>query len=463
MLKATLEVQRRAFLEHPYPSVTERRADLTALLAFVQDHREEIISAISADFGHRSRHETILTDIGPVVAAIKHALKSLKRWTRTQRRGVDRLAYGLASNRVTPQPLGVVGVIVPWNFPLNLSFGPLACVLAAGNRAMVKMSENSASLSRFIVERMPKYLPAQKLQFFAGAKGLGSAFAQLPFDHLMFTGSSATGRSVMSAAAQNLCPVTLELGGKSPAIVTDDFDLRTAAERILFAKYLNAGQVCTTVDYAFVPERSVESFVKLSYEIVRQRYPSLDSPDYTSVIDRKAYERLKAWLDEATQQGAQVLPLLEGPAFDDARHRMAPHLVLGAPDTGTLMTREIFGPILPLVAYKSLDQVIDYINTRPRPLALYPFSNERATQTRILERVMSGGVSINDAVLHVAQEDLPFGGVGESGMGHYHGYEGFLTFSKLRPVFHQARWSSLSVLMPPYGKLADWVLNFMTR
>ncbi len=462
-LQSVLAAQRRAYHAHPVPSLAERRADLGALARFVRENRAEIVAAISADYGHRSTHETLLTEVAPVLAAIRHARKHLRTWMRPQKRGVDRLSYGLASNRVVPQPLGVVGVIVPWNFPLNLSIEPLTAIFAAGNRAMVKMSENSRRLAALLIERMPKYLPPEKLQFFDETGGVGVEFSKLPFDHLLFTGSSHTGRAVMAAAATNLCPVTLELGGKAPAVVCDDFELRIAAERILFVKVLNAGQICTTVDHAYLPAAKVDEFVRIAKEVVPGRYPDLASKDLTSIIDRRAYDRLVAALDDARARGATVVPLLPGAALDEANHRMAPHIVVGAPDDSLLMQREIFGPILPLVPYKSLDEVIARINAGPRPLAFYPFSHDRATLDRLIDHVMSGGVSINDALLHVGQDDLPFGGVGESGMGHYHGYEGFLTFSKLRPIFHQSRWSSLELLMPPYGRLADRLLAFLMR
>jgi coniferyl-aldehyde dehydrogenase len=351
---------------------------------------------------------------------------------------------------------------VPWNFPLNLSLIPLTYIFAAGNRAMVKMSENSRHLAQLLIERLPAYFPPEKLQVFDETGGVGIEFSRQPFDHLFFTGSGATGRAVMAAAAQNLCPVTLELGGKAPAIVCDDFDIRLAAERIGFIKYLNAGQICTTVDHVFVPRAQVEAFVAALREQVPRRYPHLDSPDYSSVIDRRAYERLRRALADAEQRGARVLPLI-APAHDEVRHRLAPHVVLDAPDDAELMQREIFGPILPVVAYDRLDEVIARINAGPRPLAIYPFSHRRDNIDRLLTHVMSGGVTVNDALLHVGQDDLPFGGVGESGMGHYHGKEGFHTFSKLRPVFRQSRWSSIALLMPPYGRLADMALKFLTR
>jgi coniferyl-aldehyde dehydrogenase len=462
-LSAALALQRRAYFAHPAPTLAERKADLSTLARFVRDHKQALADAVSADYGHRSPHETLLTEIGPLLAGIRHTLAHLRNWMQPQRRGVDRLAYGFGSNRVIPQPLGVVGVIVPWNFPINLSLVPLTYIFAAGNRAMVKMSENSRHLARLLIEKTPAYFPPEKLQFFDESGGVGIEFSKLPFDHLLFTGSGTTGRAVMAAAAQNLTPVTLELGGKAPAIVCDDFDLRVAAERILMIKYLNAGQICTTVDHAFIPEARLQAFVQHAREILPRRYASLDSQDYTSIIDRRAYERLLHALDDARQRGASVIPLLPGPAFDEPRHRIAPHIVVDAPADCTLMQREIFGPILPLVPYRNLDEVVARINAGPRPLAIYPFSNQGERIDQLIERVMSGGVTVNDALIHVGQDDLPFGGVGESGMGHYHGYEGFVTFSKLRPVFHQARWSSLSLLAPPYGKLADRVLAFLTR
>ncbi|MFO1217160.1 MAG: coniferyl aldehyde dehydrogenase [Burkholderiaceae bacterium] len=462
-LDAALAAQRAAYQAQPVPSRAQRVADLRTLQRFVRENKDALVDAISADYGHRSRHETLLAEVFPVVDGIDHVIKQLRRWMKPQRRAVDLRNFMGASNRVIPQPLGVVGVIVPWNFPLNLSFIPLTYIFAAGNRAMVKLSENSRHLARLLIEKMPAYFPPEKLQFFDEIGGVGIEFSKLPFDHLLFTGSGTTGRSVMSAAAQNLTPVTLELGGKAPAIVCDDYPLRTAAERILFVKCLNAGQICTTVDHVYLPAQQVDAFVALAREIVPRRYPRIDTPDYTSIIDARAFERLVRALDEARARGAKLVQLVDGPAHDAATRKIAPVLVLDAPADCELMTREIFGPILPIVPYTSLDEVIRRINAGPRPLAVYPFSHDGARVQTILDRVMSGGVSVNDALFHVGQHDLPFGGVGASGMGHYHGREGFETFSKLRPVFYQARFSSLKFLWPPYGKFADRVLAFLIR
>jgi coniferyl-aldehyde dehydrogenase len=462
-LQAALARLQAAHHAHPMPSLAERQQALRQLLRFVQDHQEAICEAISADYGHRSRHETLLMEIMPVITDIKATLKHLREWMKPQERAVDRRLFGLGRNTVTPQPLGVVGVIVPWNFPINLSLLPLVAILAAGNRAMVKFSEHSRRLSRLVREQLPAYLPADQVAVFDETGGVGEAFSRLPFDHLLFTGSGTTGRAVMRAAAANLTPVTLELGGKSPAVVCDDYPLRTAAERILHVKCLNAGQVCTTVDHVYLPRAEVARFVALAQDIVPRRYASIASPDYTAIISAAAFDRLVAGMDEARARGARLVPLHTGPALDRRRRKIGLHLLLDAPDDIALMAQEIFGPILPVIGYDTLDEVIAHINRGSRPLALYPFSHRRAHVQKLIERVMSGGVTVNDALMHVGQHDLPFGGVGESGMGHYHGREGFENFSKLRPVFHQARVSATRLLAPPYGQLAERAVRFLLR
>lgn len=462
-LEATLKLQRDAYFARPIPTLDERRADLLKLQAFIRDHKEGLVAAVNADYGNRSRHETLFTEIFTVIDGVDHVLKHLKKWMKPQRRGVDLRNFFGASNRVLPQPLGVVGAIVPWNFPINLSFTGLIYTFAAGNRAMVKMSENSRHLAQFLIEKIPAYFPRDKLAFFDETGGVGIEFSKLKFDHLLFTGSGQTGRAVMAAAAQNLCPVTLEMGGKSPAIVCDDYPLQKAAERLLFVKLLNAGQICTTVDYLYLPKGKTAEFVTLAKDIVAKRYPQLASPDFTSIIDERAFQRLTAALDEAQAGGATLVQLIPGKPWDAASRKIAPHLVLNTPPNSALLRREIFGPILPVIEYSALEEPIAAINSGPRPLALYPFSNDKAVIQKLLERVMSGGVSVNDALFHVGQHDLPFGGVGESGMGHYHGYEGFVTFSKMRPVFYQASFSAVKFMWPPYGKFATKYLAFLTK
>jgi len=462
-LDSCLQLQRTAYLADPVPDYEQRKADLFTLKRMISENSDAFIDAINRDYGNRSRHETLMAEIILVLDGIHFAIKHLKRWMKTQRREIDFTMHPGAKNRVIPQPLGVVGVIVPWNFPLQLGFVPLTYIFAAGNRAMIKMSENSIHLSRLLIELAPDYFPAEKLTFFEETGSVGIQFSQLPFDHLLFTGSGATGKAVMAAAAKNLTPVTLELGGKSPAVIAPDYPMKKAVERIMQAKLFNAGQVCVNVDYVFVPEDRVDEFVDTARNWVSEHCPDINSPDYTAIIDERAFNRLKESLADAEQQGAKLLNLSRNQQPDPVSRKFPLYLVLNATDDMTLTQREIFGPIMPVIPYRDQQEVLDYINQRDRPLAFYPFSGDRNVQQFYLDRVMSGGVCVNDALLHPGQHDLPFGGVGASGMGHYHGYEGFATFSKLRPVFYQAGFSALKYLAPPYGKLANRVLNMILK
>ncbi|MFC5605693.1 coniferyl aldehyde dehydrogenase [Variovorax soli] len=459
-----LERQRAACLAQPQPSHQERVADLNALARMLKDNREQLVEAICRDYGSRSAFETLFAEFFVALETIKDSARNVKKWMKPQRRHIDVLMYPGASNRVIPQPLGVVGVIVPWNFPLNLSFCPLAAIFAAGNRAMVKMSENSSHLAALLMEISPRYLPHDKLRFFDDGGGRGPAFSALPFDHLLFTGSGSTGRAVMANAARNLTPVTLELGGKSPAIVGPDFSIETAAERIMWVKMFNAGQICTNIDYVFLPEGSRQAFAEHCSRLVARRYPDLNSDDYTAIIDQRSFERLQAALGDARAKGATVVNLAPDQAPDALRRKMAPYLVFDLTPDMELSRREIFGPILPVRTYRSREEVALYINSQDRPLALYPFTNDKALQDYYITHVMSGGVSVNEGLLHVAQHDLPFGGVGPSGMGHYHAREGFLTFSKLRPVFRQGPFSAVQMLFqPPYAGRARKLLELLMR
>ncbi|MGB8326318.1 MAG: coniferyl aldehyde dehydrogenase [Steroidobacteraceae bacterium] len=458
------ERQRAAHRAQTQPSAAERRADLQALSRLLTENRAPIVAAINRDYGSRSEFETLFSEFFVALDTIGDATRRVRKWMRPQRRAIDRLMYPGARNRVIPQPLGVVGVIVPWNFPLFLSFGPLAAIFAAGNRAMVKMSENSSHLARLLVELSPKYLPEEKLKFFEDAGGRGPAFSSLPFDHLLFTGSGATGRAVMANAARNLTPVTLELGGKSPAVVGPGYSIRTAAERILWAKLFNGGQICTNVDYVFLPEGTVSEFVEHCKRLCAERYPDINGPDYTSIIDARSFTRLQRALDDARQKGATLVNLAAGQVPNAELRKFAPHLVLNPTDEMEVMKREIFGPILPARTYRTKEEVADYINRHDRPLALYPFTRDRELQNYYISQVMSGGVGVNEPLLHVSQHDLPFGGVGASGMGHYHAREGFNTFSKLRPVFYQGPLSAIQMwFQPPYGGRARKLLNLLIR
>jgi coniferyl-aldehyde dehydrogenase len=456
--------QRAAYFAAPEPSYAERIADLRSLAALLKENREALVAAINADYGNRSEFETLFAEYFVVLENIHDVTKHLRKWMKPQRRKIDFMTYPGARNRVIPQPLGVVGVIVPWNFPLNLSFAPLAAIFAAGNRAMVKMSENSRRLAAVLMEVSPKYFPEEKLKVFDDGDGRGPAFSSLPFDHLLFTGSGTTGRSVMANAARNLTPVTLELGGKAPAIVAPDFSVKTAAERIMWVKMFNAGQICTNVDYIFLPKGAEIEFSDHCKRLFAQRFPDINGPDYTSIIDDRSFTRLQGALEDACAKGATLVNLAEGQQPDAKLRKFPPHLVLNPTEDMQLMQREIFGPILPIRSYSEKQEVADYINSRDRPLAIYPFTNNHQLRDFYISRVMSGGVSVNEALLHVGQHDLPFGGVGASGMGHYHAREGFNTFSKLRPVFYQGPFSAIQMLFqPPYTRLPMKLLNLMIK
>ncbi len=458
------DAQRAAYRSHPEPSYEERLADLKSMARLLKENREALVAAINADYGNRSEFETLFAEFFVVLESINDASKHLKKWMRPQRRHIDFLMYPGAKNRVIPQPLGVVGVIVPWNFPLNLTFAPLAAIFAAGNRAMVKMSENSRHLAQLLVAISPKYFPEDKLKFFEDGGGRGPAFSSIPFDHLLFTGSGTTGRAVMANAARNLTPVTLELGGKAPAVVGPDFSIKTAAERIMWVKMFNAGQICTNVDYVFLPEGKTDEFAAHCKRLFAERFPDMNGPDYTSIIDVRSYERLQSTLDDAAAKGATLINLAAGQTPNAALRKFPPHLVLNLTPDMQMSQREIFGPILPIRTYRNKEEVADYINSHDRPLALYPFTHDRQLQDFYISNVMSGGVGVNEALLHVAQHDLPFGGVGPSGMGHYHSREGFNSFSKLRPVFYQGPFSAIQMFFqPPYAHRASKLLNWLIK
>jgi len=463
MLRACFQKQREAYLAQPIPDADQRRQDLLALKNLLFENREAIIDAISQDYGNRSRHESLFAEVIAVTDGINDTIKHLKKWMKPQKRHVDTTLYPGAKNRVVPQPLGVVGIIVPWNFPVNLSFLPLAYAFAAGNRAMVKMSENSIALSRLLKEISPRYFPEEKLAWFEETGGVGIEFSQIPFDLIMFTGSGQTGRAVMASAAKNLTPVVLELGGKCPAVIDPEYPLATAVERILFVKQFNAGQICTNVDYVFVHESQKAEFIELAKKYVQRHCPDINHADYTSIIDDRSYQRLEETLEDARSKGATVVNLSGDQPGNRAARKFPMHLVMDTTANMTIRNRETFGPLLMVLTYREPEEVIKYINGQDRPLALYPFTKNKELQSLYIDRIMSGGVTVNDALFHVAQHDLPFGGVGASGMGHYHGYEGFVTFSKLRPIFYQAGFSAMKYLRPPYGAFATRVYDLLVK
>jgi len=453
--------QRTAFLESPPSSLEERQVILQKLETVLIEHQDAIAEAISRDFGNRSPHETKILELFPAIAGLRYTRRRLKKWMKIEKRHVS-LWFKGARNRVIPQPKGVVGIIAPWNYPLFLVISPLTSALAAGNRCMIKMAANAQGLCNLLHDILAPVFSEDLLAVLPGVAA--QDFTPLPFDHLVFTGSPNSGRTVMKTAGDNLTPVTLELGGKSPTIIGEDFDIQTAAERILHVKYMNAGQTCVAPDYLMIPPSGVDAFVSAARRIVGRRYPRLDTPDYTSVIDDRSYQRLVGVLEDARRKGATIVTLLEGAAPDPATRKIPPTILMGVTDDMEVMQHEIFGPLLPIKTYQTLDDAIATINAGERPLALYLFTNDHEVQETVLARTMSGGVSINDCAMHVAQHDMPFGGIGNSGMGQYHGYEGFAEFSKLRPVFQQAaRPLGASFLYPPYGKAIETMYKILIK
>jgi coniferyl-aldehyde dehydrogenase len=459
-LADTLEIQRAAFSADMFPSAAVRRERLDRLLAMVADNEAAILEAINADFGGRARQEMVLTELFMVLSAIRQQRRKLGRWMRARRVSTP-LHMLPGSSRIMPQPLGVVGNIVPWNYPCQLALVPAAAALAAGNRVMIKPSELTPAFSRLLAQLAQKYFSPAELAVIEGGVDVSRDFAALPFDHLVFTGSTAVGRQVAVAAARNLTPVTLELGGKSPAIIDESCDLAEAAPRLAFGKLFNAGQTCVAPDYALVPRARVTDFVREVTAAAAAMYPQFaGNEQYTSIISERHLVRLQQLVREAEEQGATVVQL--GADGSGAR-RMAPVLLLNVTPEMAVMREEIFGPLLPVVPYDTLQEAIAFINQRERPLALYWFGKDRRHCTKVLRSTISGGVTINDALWHAAQENLPFGGVGASGIGAYHGEHGFLAFSKQKPIFRQARLNGFGLFRPPYGRVFDTLAGFLKK
>jgi len=462
-LRDAFERQRQARDTLPAPGHGERIAALAALESMLREEAGVICAAVDADFQGRASEETRLLELFPALEAARHARRHLRSWMRPRRHATSKW-FIPGRSRVMPQPLGVVGIVVPWNYPVYLAVAPVISALAAGNRVLVKMSEAAPRTGELLARLVAARFDAALLSVVNGDAAVARDFVALPFDHLLFTGSTAVGRQVMRAAAENLTPVTLELGGKSPAIVGRSIDIAEAAGKIMFGKCLNAGQTCIAPDYALVPEERVESFVAAAREAVARMYPRLgDNPQYSSVVNERHRARLREWIEEARSAGARIEVL--NPALEDlaGSPKVAPHLVLGAAAGTRVMREEIFGPILPVVAYRHMEDAIRYVNERPRPLALYVFDHDSGSVARVLERTVSGGATVNETLLHVGQEDLPFGGVGPSGMGEYHGRAGFDTFSKRKAVFYQPRLNLLGWFRPPYGARFERLMRMLLR
>ncbi|MET9452700.1 coniferyl aldehyde dehydrogenase [Streptomyces cinerochromogenes] len=456
-----LQTQRAAYLRDGAPSLQARRSDLTRFRAALIARRGEIEEAINADFGHRSRHESALMELVGVVQGIEYLHRNLRRFMRPTHRHIE-LLLRFGSNRIEYQPLGVVGVISPWNYPVNLSLMPVVTAIAAGNRVMLKPSKLTPATNAVLASMLSELFPPEQVTMVSGD---GSAFSSLPFDHLVFTGSTEVGRAVMKAASNHLVPVTLELGGKSPTIVAKGHIRDQAVSDIVFGKLLSGGQTCIAPDYALVHETEIDAFIAAYDQLVKAAYP--DGPaseDYTSIIDDKQYQILTGLIEDARAHGARIIEVGHRPG-DAARrpHTLAPTVVLGVTDDMRIAHEEIFGPILPIFGYHDIDDAIDYVNARPRPLALYYFGDNGPERRKVLDRTTSGNVTVNGTIMHVAQDDLPFGGVGASGMGKYHGIEGFRTLSHPKGIYVQGRWNATRLLRAPFNKRTETLLNFLLR
>ncbi|CDX24906.1 putative coniferyl aldehyde dehydrogenase [Mesorhizobium sp. ORS 3324] len=461
-LGVRFEAQCRAFEKEPYPSLAVRKDRLKRLLALTEKHEAEICEAIDSDFSGRSAQETRLAELFVVRAGIRHAIRHLRGWMR-ERRVATSLPFLPGRNRLLPQPLGVVGIVSPWNYPFQLAIAPATAALAAGNRVQLKPSELAPKFSELLARLVEEHFSPDEMCVVVGDAEVGKAFVAMPFDHLLFTGSTAVGRQVALAAAANLTPVTLELGGKSPVIFDPSCDLDAAVASVAYGKLLNAGQTCIAPDYLLVPQGQGAAIAAKLAAAMARLYPRLrDNPDYTAIASERHRQRLSDMIAEARESGAEVTevnPANERLGVSD--RKMAPVLVRNAGESLRLMREEIFGPVLPIVEYGTVDEAIGHVNRGERPLALYWFGKDSANRRRVMQETVAGGVTVNDCMMHLVQERQPFGGVGESGMGAYHGEWGFRTFSKEKPIFVQSRLSAGGLLRPPYGRTFERLFRLL--
>lgn len=469
-MQQIFERQKAAFVNDGFVSAETRIDRLTRAYRLIAENQQAIIRACNEDFGCRSMHQTLMSDVMSTMEGLHHNIKHVKRWMKDDKRKVG-MPMALFGNRakVISQPKGVVGNISTWNFPFHVSIAPLAGIFAAGNRAMIKVSEVTPASAELIVKLVEDYFDESECAAIDGGPEVGAAFSSLPFDHIIFTGATSIGRKVLQAATENLTPVTLELGGKSPVLVSRAYDIEKAAMRIVRAKSMNMGQVCLSPDYVFVPEESLDTFIQVANDHFSEMFPRfIDNPDYTSVVNRRHRERLQGLLDDANEKGARIItinPAGEETTPETAGNKLPLTLIINPTDDMRVMQEEIFGPILAIKTYLDLDEAIEYVNAHARPLGLYFFSNDSAEQNKILHRTISGGVTLNDCISHVSCEDLPFGGIGHSGMGNYHGKFGFDTFSHQKAVYRQTGIDlmKLGKMLPPYGKECEEQLAKMCK
>ncbi len=457
-MQAILDRQKAAHIAAGEVSAEVRIDRIDRAINILKQNGDKLADAMAADFGHRSLDQSKMTDIDGAIGPLEHAKKHVRKWMKAEKRKVM-FPLGIfgARGRVEYQPLGVVGCISPWNFPVQLTFSPLAGIFAAGNRTMIKPSEFTAQTSELMKELFHAAYDIEEVAVCTGGPDVGGAFSRLPYDHLLFTGATSIAKHVMRAAAENLVPLTLELGGKSPVIIGRSADLELAATNIMAGKTMNAGQICLAPDYVMLPEESQDEFVEHARNSVAKMFPDIkDNPDYTSIVNERHFDRLNSYLDDAKAKGGNVVEI--NPANEDfsqqEHHRIPPTLVLDPTDDMQIMQDEIFGPLLPVKKYKDVDETLAYVNDNDRPLGLYYFGQNAAEEKKVLTHTTSGGVTVNDVIMHVAQEDMPFGGVGPSGMGSYHGYDGFKNFSHAKSIYSQSKTVSklAAAMRPPYKK-----------
>jgi len=450
--------QKAAYAKQPFPSVQQRRADLDKLSSVLIKFQDELATAIDQDFSSRSKDETLLAEIMVTIEGIKYNKKNVKKWMKPSKRHVSAL-FAPASNKVLYQPKGVVGIIAPWNYPVQLTAAPLAAALAAGNRAVIKLSEFTPATNLVLKTMFAEAFDEDQVAVVLGEASVGIEFTSLHWDHIIFTGSTMVGRHVMAAAGKNLVPVTLELGGKSPCIITDNASLKGAADSIIFGKATNAGQTCIAPDYILCPENMLDDVKQQIATSYQNSYPTLkDNKDYTAIINERQFNRLQGLITDAKEKGAKVEPLNHANEDFSGTRKIPLTLVTQATDDMPVMQDEIFGPILPIVTYKSLDEALEYVKERPRPLALYLFSHNKKEQDHVMTSTHAGGVAINDCLTHIAQDDMPFGGVGDSGIGHYHGKEGFLSLSHAKSIHTKGRFNSGKFVYAPHGRLMHKII-----
>lgn len=448
-------------MTEPYPQIAKRVSTLKRIERLLQQNAESIAEAIKTDFDHRSENETLLLEIFPLINSLRYCRKKLRKWTKPEKRHVSWL-FKPARAKLFPQPLGVVGIVVPWNYPLYLALEPAAYALAAGNKVMIKLSELSPALGQLLKQLISESNLDHDLSIINGDVDISKAFVSLPFGHLLFTGSTKVGKQVMKAASEHLTPVTLELGGKSPVIISTTTN-KNILSRLFFAKTLNAGQTCIAPDYLLIPA-GWEALIEEQYKIfINKHYPSImNNADYSAIISESHQQRLIALLEDAKAQGARVVEVGSTSEKPQQNQKMPVYLVFDIKPSMRLAQEEVFGPILPVISYQHFSEVLHYLNERPKPLACYYFGSDKAQINHLKFETLSGSLVINDCLMQVSIDDLPFGGVGNSGMGHYHGQEGFNTFSKLKPLFIQGRFSTTGFLYPPYGKLLRILLRLVS-